>query len=149
MPIVRCPDCLRDITISQEDLTLVIECSVCEARFGPLVAPVRTEPAAAAAALPPPPQADDESPGPTGERRIRRKRVKPKPRLRFLPLLGGIAVGLGATAALVIALFIVIRMQPAAATHGTVQPDKALAPAAPQRPPATNPVRKAEVEDDR
>jgi hypothetical protein len=105
MPIARCPDCFRDITLSQEDLTRVIECSVCEARFGPLVAPPP--------APPPPAAAEDEEhrDGDSPEPRVRTKRLKPKPRTRVLPILLGVGLALGSTAGILGAIYVLIRTQ--------------------------------------
>jgi uncharacterized protein (TIGR03067 family) len=47
---VKCPDCSREIVLSDDDLLLVIECAACEARFGPIMIPVD-------GALAPPPRA--------------------------------------------------------------------------------------------
>jgi hypothetical protein len=118
MPLVRCPDCLRNITVSQEDLTRVIECSVCEARFGPLIArphdaPPPTPPPAPP--QPPPASAPDEETKEVGtkadptDRRVRPKRLKPKERTQILPIVVGVLLGLTATAAVLGAIYVLIR----------------------------------------
>jgi hypothetical protein len=108
MPIARCPDCCRDITLAHEDLTRIIECSVCYARFGPLVTPTFVPP-------PPPPDVADEEVYGDGDvsdqQRVRPKRFKPKPRTRVWPIVLGVGLGLSSTAALLGAIYVLIRTQ--------------------------------------
>jgi hypothetical protein len=101
MPLVRCPDCLRDIEVSQADLSLIIECAACDARFGPIVPPARVS------------NRTDESPedsevGEPSKRIPRQKVFKPKPRTRVLPILLGTVCGLAATGAILGAMYLVL-----------------------------------------
>ena len=117
MPVVRCPDCFREISHSQEDLSKIIECSVCDARFGPfIVAAPHSQPPSA----PSRPAAESptvlEEPDTTvdadpSKPRVRRKRVKPKSGTRFLPIIFGIFLGLGGSAALIGAIYVLIKTQ--------------------------------------
>jgi hypothetical protein len=115
MPVVRCPDCFRNIPVSEADLSSVIECSVCEARFGPITPPdsSRTPPAPPPPPLPPPVVANEEEPThkAPSKRRIRPTQPEDKPRTRVVPVLVGTALGLGATAALALAIYVLIRTQ--------------------------------------
>ena len=113
MPVVRCPDCFREINLSQEDLSRIIECSVCEARFGPL-APAPPPPPPPPAPPPPRRTEDDEDKVPhtdPSRPRTRGKRVQPKSMTRFLPIVFGILLGLGASAALIGAIYVLITSQ--------------------------------------
>jgi hypothetical protein len=109
MPLVRCPDCSRDIEVSKDDLAGIIVCAVCEARFGPLIRRPGTP-------VPPPPvtpATDFEDAGapwvdPLAPR-LRRKRVQPKSVIRFLPILLGVLIGLGGTAAVAGAIYAALK----------------------------------------
>jgi hypothetical protein len=109
MPRVRCPDCGRDIEVSRDDLFLIIECAVCDARFGPLIQRLPESPLHAALAsakqfegeIP----AEVLAPAP----RIRRKRVRARSRFYLLPVLLGIAVGAVFTATLAFAVYSAIK----------------------------------------
>jgi hypothetical protein len=126
MPLVRCPDCLREITLSQDDLTRVIECSACAARFGPLL----VTPA------PPPPPGDwmpeerptsGDSDTDRPDKAVRPKRFKPKPRTRVVPVLAGTFIGLGATAALLVAIWLVMHANASSSGHSGGSTEKAPA----------------------
>jgi hypothetical protein len=116
MPLVRCPDCCRDFEVSQDELASVIECAACEARFGPLV----PRPAAAPPAPPPakprtdPDEIDGGFADPTAPDR-RGRRIKPKSMTRFLPILLGILLGLGGTAAVAGSIYIALKYGQASA----------------------------------
>jgi hypothetical protein len=121
MPVVRCPDCFREITLSPEDMSRVIECSTCEARFGPLAPP---PPPSAAPPPPPAPPAevdeDDSIDADPSKPRVRRKRVKPKSGAHWLPIVLGIFIGLAASAALIGAIYVLV-VSRAVSTHATDQ----------------------------
>lgn len=112
MPQVKCPDCFRMITVSQDDLTKIIECALCDGRFGPLV-----QVADAPAAPPPTPpkhveptlivaeMADDAHLRPT---RLKPEPPPPKPSGGLLPTILGLEAALICTLAIavtVVALF--------------------------------------------
>jgi hypothetical protein len=121
---------MRDIELTDEDLTRVIECSVCEARFGPLVPP---PPVRIAPPPPPPPPAPAAPVDPAASKpRIRVKKTKPKPRTRILPIVLGVFLGLAGTAAMLGAVFVMVRhlQQPGAINSPPATP--ARSPGAPK-----------------
>jgi hypothetical protein len=133
MPLVRCPDCSRDIEVSQDDLAGIIECAACEARFGPLIRRPGTP-------VPPPPGApatDFEDAGAPWVDPLapRRKRVKPKSVIRFLPILLGVLIGLGGTAAVAGAIYAALKYGLPAGAPDSARKTPAAGPA--QRLPDT------------
>jgi hypothetical protein len=109
MPLVRCPDCGREIEVSREDLSSVIECAICEARFGPLLPRAPTSPLHAALAATENSNEDYVTERMLPRSGVRPKRQKAKPRLRVLPILLGIVVGAGATAALAFSIYAALK----------------------------------------
>lgn len=127
---IRCPDCLREMTLSDADLTRVVECAACEARIGPLVEPAgappvpptvpgippRATPASPAAPrlpLPPPewaPVIFGPKPDKNSQSGHRRRVWRPAPkRKNFLPLVLCLAIALAAAAALLVGVAVMSR----------------------------------------
>ncbi len=99
---VKCPDCVQSLQITQEQLTQVIACPVCDARIGPVVKP------AAKPAFPPPEEPPPEAPPPPPRPRTAGKRVKEKPPTRWIPILLGVFIGLLVTTAMLGATYLVV-----------------------------------------
>ena len=137
MPLVRCPDCCRDIEVSREELAGVIECATCEARFGPLLR--LTAPASPPQSAPPPPTpATDHvetasSPVDAAALHRRGRRIKPKSLTRFLPIVLGILLGLGGTAAVAGSIYLALKYGQTAVAP---EPSGATAPASASKRPA-------------
>jgi uncharacterized protein (TIGR03067 family) len=130
---IRCPDCLREMTLSDDDLMRVVECAACEARIGPLVEPVGTPPLPptipppaprprtpaalpAAAPRPSPPPAEwapvtfgakpDANSRPGHRKRLWRQPPKKK---SYLPLALGLVIALWAVAAMLVGVAVMAR----------------------------------------
>ncbi len=138
MPQVRCPDCFQDVTVMHHELARVIKCPVCEAEIGPLISAPPGSPPAPRPAFPPASEVAELPPvESTPKTRLKGKRVKPKTAMRFVPILLGIVIGLGGTAALLGAIYVLIASQIAPVKPADTPPAKADTPTTP--PPTVRP----------